>query len=97
MADSGGCRENIARSCYVDADGKISPCVYLNVPDDGPTGQDSEARISQAESRRRVFGDVRCESAWEIWRKPDFRAFRENLTRNAPDAACLVCPKRFEC
>lgn len=94
VADAGGCRENVARSCYVDADGKISPCVYLNVPDNGPeagTGQPP-----RGDDRRRVFGDVRTENPWEIWNKPEFKAFREALVRNAPEAACLVCPKRFE-
>ncbi|MDE7370567.1 MAG: SPASM domain-containing protein, partial [Desulfovibrio sp.] len=43
-----------------------------------------------------VFGDVRAEASWDIWNKPEFAAFREAVGRNAPDAACLVCPKRFE-
>ncbi|MBD5418115.1 MAG: radical SAM protein [Desulfovibrio sp.] len=94
VADAGGCRENVARSCYVDADGKISPCVYLNVPDNA-----GEAAVGQAlggDGRRRVFGDVRAEAPWDIWNKQEFADFREALVRNAPDAACLVCPKRFE-
>ena len=94
VADAGGCRENVARSCYVDADGKVSPCVYLNVPDNAPdAGTDATAG---GNARRRVFGDVRAEAPWDIWKKPEFAAFREALVRNAPDAACLVCPKRFE-
>ena len=94
VADAGGCRENVARSCYVDADGKISPCVYLNVPDNAPV--EGTGAALPAESRRRVFGDVREEAPWDIWKKPEFAAFREALVRNAPDRACLVCPKRFE-
>ena len=94
VADAGGCRENVARSCYVDADGGISPCVYLNVPDNGLGAGTGEAL--RGEGRRRVFGDVRAEEPWEIWGKPEFKAFREALVRNAPDSACLVCPKRFE-
>lgn len=93
VADAGGCRENVARSLYVDAEGKISPCVYLNVPDNGASTGEAPAGC---DSRRRVFGDVRAEAPWAIWKKPDFAAFREALVRNAPDPACHVCPKRFE-
>ena len=92
VADAGGCRENVARSCYVDAEGKVSPCVYLNVPDNAPDGGPAHP----GDGRRRVFGDVREEAPWKIWKKPEFAAFREALVRNAPDPACLVCPKRFE-
>ncbi|MDE7241754.1 radical SAM protein [Desulfovibrio sp.] len=94
VADAGGCRENVARSCYVDADGKISPCVYLNVPDNGPDACAVQPPLGGG--RRRVFGDVRAENPWEIWNNPEFKAFREALVRNAPDTACRVCPKRFE-
>lgn len=93
VADAGGCRENVARSCYVDADGKISPCVYLNVPDNAPN---AGTGALPGDGRRRVFGDVRAEAPWDIWNKPEFAAFREALVRNAPDSACIVCPKRFE-
>lgn len=84
VADAGGCRENVTRSLYVDADGALSPCVYLNVPagEDGP--------------RRRVFGNARDGDPWELWNGETFREFRAALANNAPDACCLACPKRFE-
>ena len=84
VADAGGCRENIRRSLYVDAEGGISPCVYLNVPD------------GVENPRRRVFGNTLEANPLEIWRQADFSAFREALVANRPDAACLACPKRFE-
>ncbi|WP_300922935.1 radical SAM/SPASM domain-containing protein [uncultured Desulfovibrio sp.] len=98
VADAGGCRENVARSCYVDADGRLSPCVYLNVPDNAPPApaQGDVDAVSRGDGRRRVFGDVRAEAPWRIWNKPEFADFRAALVRNAPDAACLGCPKRFE-
>lgn len=84
VAHAGGCRENILKSLYVDAEGNISPCVYLNVP--GNDGTD----------KRRVFGNVREKDAMEIWRSRDFVSFRNNLVENRPDSACLGCPKRHE-
>lgn len=79
-----GCRENIRKTLYVDADGDISPCIYLNVP-----GSDSG-------EKRRVFGNALKEDAREIWKKPEFKAFRQSLVAGEPDSVCLRCPKRLE-
>ncbi|MDO5483730.1 MAG: SPASM domain-containing protein [Desulfovibrionaceae bacterium] len=62
----------------------ISPCVYLNVPDNTP------------DPRRRVFGNALEGNALDIWHCGEFADFRAALTGNRPDAACLACPKRFE-
>lgn len=45
----GGCRENVASSLHVSANGQISPCVYCNVPD------------GVENPRRLVFGEIICE------------------------------------
>lgn len=92
-ADSGGCRENVIRSCYVDADGAVSPCVYLNVPDNGAGAATIASGVA---ARRRTFGSVPGEDPWTIWQKPEFAAFRAALAEQRPDTACLACPKRFE-
>lgn len=84
VANAGGCRENILKSLYIDAEGNISPCVYLNVP--GSDGKD----------KRRVFGNARESEALEIWRSGEFASFRKNLLENRPDSVCLDCPKRHE-
>lgn len=80
----GGCRENIGRTLYVDAEGYISPCVYLNVP--GSDGQ----------NKRKVFGNALAEDALEIWNSQPFRDFRRELLANAPADVCTNCPKRVE-
>lgn len=84
IAHAGGCRENVTSSLYIDAEGLVSPCVYLNVPDnaENPT--------------RRVFGSVLETNALYIWQNEDFLAFREKLAKNNPDTACMNCPKRYE-
>ena len=79
-----GCRENIANSLYVDADGQISPCVYLNVP----------ARDTARENV--VFGNSLEDNIWEIWKKPEYRDFRDSLVSGDTPAQCLHCPKRKE-
>lgn len=85
MPDAGGCRENVARSLYIDADGNVSPCVYLNVPGNDPA------------SRRKNFGNVLHEDPLAIWKKEAYREFRDALVENRPDAVCETCPKRLEC
>ena len=83
-AHAGGCRENVTRSLYIDAEGMVSPCVYLNVPDNAEN------------PNRRIFGSVLGTNILEIWQNEDFLTFREALVKNTPDSACLNCPKRFE-
>ncbi len=78
------CRENIARSLFVAADGSVSPCVYLNLP---TAGQDPGHHI---------FGNVLTEDPVAIWESEAFRGFREGLAGRAPDRSCLSCVKRFE-
>lgn len=80
----GGCRENIAKTLYVDADGDISPCVYLNVPG------------SKIAEKIRIFGNVLQDDPLAIWKKGEFASFRKNLLNGQPDASCLDCPKRYE-
>jgi MoaA/NifB/PqqE/SkfB family radical SAM enzyme len=77
------CRENIRRSLYVASDGSLSPCIYVNLPDDA------------ADPKRRVFGNVRETNPLEIWEGTDFRRFRERLACGDPDLPCRGCPKRF--
>ncbi len=79
-----GCRENITRSLYIDADGDVSPCVYLNVPGSDP------------KERRRIFGNVLAQNPLDIWRKADFKKFRDSLKAGYAELPCLNCPKRFE-
>lgn len=80
----GGCRENIARSLYVDADGDVSPCVYLNVP------------VGDSAQKRMVYGNVLARNALEIWRDAAYREFRAALLRGDVHPVCIDCPKRTE-
>ncbi len=78
-----GCRENIARSLFISADGQMSPCVYVNLPVHGP------------DPRRRVFGNVNADDPLAIWGARAYRHFRERLAAGDPDPVCRGCPKRF--
>lgn len=77
------CLENPARSVYVDAEGNLSPCIYVNLP------------TTVDDPLRRVFGNCLRGNALDIWRNEAFTAFRESLARKEPDAPCVNCPKRF--
>ena len=69
---------------YVDADGLISPCVYLNVPIDAP------------QPGRTVFGSVLEDNPLDIWARPGYAAFRAAVQTAEPPEACVSCAKRFE-
>ncbi len=78
------CSEHIRNCMYVDAEGQISPCIYVNLPTD------------EEDPRRRVYGRVTERDPLGIWRDPDFAVFRKRLAACDPDLPCRSCPKRFE-
>lgn len=83
------CRENAARTLYMDAEGRMSPCIYLNLPVDAPAS-------SPEAVNRRVFGSAVEEDPLGIWQSGPFRMFRDALQSPLPDIPCRTCPKRFE-
>ncbi len=76
------CRENIQKSLYIDADGTIAPCIYLNVP--------------EGSAPKLVYGNVNEENILDIWEKSAFVAFREEHFSGTPIAQCQKCVKKFE-
>ena len=80
----GGCRERAHKTVYVDAEGMLSPCVYLNVP----TEKQRYPRV--------VFGSIAEKSIMEILAEPACQAFRTQTQGVQPPQACMACPKRFE-
>ncbi len=79
---SSECRENIQKSLYVDADGTIAPCIYLNVPFEG--------------SFKLTYGNVNENNVFEIWNTKAFAEFREGHTKNEVIEQCRTCVKKFE-
>lgn len=77
------CRERAHRTLYVDAEGQISPCVYLNVPVEAP------------EPGRTVFGRLE-EDPMDVWNREDYVEFRRAVQTAQPPSACVSCAKRFE-
>ena len=77
------CLENPGRSIYVDAEGNLSPCIYVNLPTDS------------ADPMRRVFGNCLTGDPLEQWRGRAFTDFANALPMNRPDTPCVGCPKRF--
>ena len=84
IAPAPQCRENTRRTVYIDAEGDVSPCVYLNVPNGG------------SGPKHRVFGNVRERDALDIWHDPAFADYRARILTECPPAGCAGCAKRFE-
>ncbi len=76
------CRENIQKSLYIDADGNIAPCIYLNVPD--------------REAFKIIFGNINLEHPLHIWDRANFMEFRKSHIDNNPIKQCQECVKKFE-
>jgi len=80
----GTCREHVERSLYVDAEGALSPCIYVNVP------------VKDDNARSWVFGNANDADAFACWQGERFTAFRKALEAGRPESACVHCAKRFE-
>lgn len=77
------CLEHIERSSFVDAEGHISPCIYVNLP------------TSEDDPLRRVYGKVGKDDPMQVWNSPEYTAFRQGLATGRPDDNCADCPKRY--
>lgn len=82
-AAGNGCRENIARSLFISANGDVSPCVFVNIP------------AAVADANRRTFGNVHENSPLKIWESAEYRLFRHRLAHGDADLPCWNCRKRF--
>jgi MoaA/NifB/PqqE/SkfB family radical SAM enzyme len=67
------CTENIERSVFIGADGRVFPCVFLGIP----------ARQHRSQS----FGDINAASLANIWHGREYSAFRKQLSPDC--IACL--------
>ncbi|RJP23835.1 MAG: radical SAM protein [Candidatus Abyssobacteria bacterium SURF_5] len=86
------CTENVLRALFVSADGRVSPCVFTNLP-----LSDAAARMVEANGRPLeplTFGNVSEQSLSRIWRTRTYAAFRHSHAAGKA-AICRECPKLF--
>jgi len=87
------CTENIQRALFVSAEGKVSPCVFLNLP----VSPQSVClyRNNERQYHHITFGDINEIPISEIWRDKIYRVFRETFLENKLPEICKECPKLF--
>jgi MoaA/NifB/PqqE/SkfB family radical SAM enzyme len=71
------CTENVLRSCFVSADGRVSPCVMANLGVDEGTGTHHRIEGEEIPIQRLDFGSIQEHSLEEIWRSRKAREFRK--------------------
>ncbi len=81
---SKSCREHAEKTCYVDAEGVLSPCIYLNLP------------IENNTLKTLKIGNIAEHSALKLWNTIEYQEFRAKFASDCPPEICLNCPKRFE-
>jgi radical SAM protein with 4Fe4S-binding SPASM domain len=88
------CKENVLRSCFVSAEGEVSPCVMTS------------PGLMAGPVETLSFGNVRDASLDEIWRSGAARRFREIFRRriwqgtrgrDGLPGPCRSCLKLQEC
>lgn len=75
------CHENPQHCFYINADGFVSPCIYLNVQGN--------------QEDRQVFGNVLDTEPVKIWKSLEYQTFRNQLDWGKPSGLCRRCPKRY--
>lgn len=99
------CPENVLRSCFVSAKGRVSPCVMTNLG--LKAGADATHRFQGRERPIPTleFGNLREASLEEIWRREHTRTFRRifrhriwrgSRGREGLPEPCRECHKLFE-
>lgn len=86
------CTENPLRAAFVSADGRVSPCVFTGIPVRELPGAEKPFVAFQQES----FGNVAEESFSTIWRKREYRNFRDSLAAGRVESPCRYCMKLGE-
>lgn len=89
---TGICREDVDKSCYVDAEGNLSPCIYLNVP----FREEMFSQQTLLTDKRLICGNILKMDPVAIWKTTAYSDFRADLAHGATPETCLSCPKRFE-
>lgn len=84
------CPENVLNALVVSAAGEVSPCVFTNVP---ATGVSQVYRGRQYPLQPLIFGNVHAHSLREIWRQPDYVAFRRSFRPGGLALPCRHCLK----
>jgi len=84
------CTENVNHSMFVSSDGEISPCVFTNMP----VRSDKAIIMADGETYKRLtFGNIRDNSIASIWRKPEYKKFRDSFVTGEIQSCCRHCPK----
>ncbi len=70
------CDKNPIASCFVAADGSVSPCVFLHPPT-SDTPVHWYTNNGHLPAPVKIFGDLHRESLDQIWQKHEYRDFRK--------------------
>jgi MoaA/NifB/PqqE/SkfB family radical SAM enzyme len=88
----GICTENVARALVVSSQGLVCPCVFGNLP---IIESQEPADLGSTSAKSPTFGDIKGQSLSSIWRRKDYRAFRQNHANGRGTDSCGDCPKLF--
>ncbi len=86
------CTENVLSSMVVAADGEVSPCVFTSLP----VSEATYAVLGKERPFQRLtFGNINQEPVFDIWRKKEYKKFRESFYTNELYYQCRRCPKLY--
>ncbi len=84
------CTEMPQYTCFISADGSVSPCVFTNLP---VSEVDYEQAATTSKYERLVFGNINDKPLAAIWRSPSYREFRNSFEKGELKTPCNECRK----
>lgn len=84
------CPENVQNACFIAADGKVSACVFTNLP---ARNISYVAQGVESPHVNLVFGDINRLSLDAVWQSAAYRAFRRSHSWGALPPVCRSCSK----
>lgn len=85
------CSENLQHAAFVGVTGKVSPCVFTNLPLAGNLPRES-GHIDRP-YRSAVFGTIQTTPFAAIWHSRDYASFRKAHRSGSPPPLCQGCTK----
>lgn len=85
------CTENIQRAAFVGVTGKVSPCVFVNLPLTAPPPLSTD--FIERPYRPLVFGDISTTHFGKIWYSPSYASFRKAHQSGVIPNICQLCTK----
>lgn len=85
------CSENVQHAAFIGVTGKVSPCVFVNLPTTAPPPHPSDSLVRPYYPLE--FGSIATTSFEKIWHSQPYVSFRKAHYSGTIPSGCEMCAK----